>query len=189
MKKVKCILIKCGERLFAFSPFALTVVFCVTMVCCSGRRVKSAARETAQKSVVFTVNDERLNITAVGMADSVIDGKLFSPRDQEFLMKVMSSASQNIFDALYEEEDPDSLVAKFDSMTASSFDTSVLAQEMMMQSLRKSDKSSGQLTGWRVKVDYEAPAPNGKITKFERWCYLDPSGTSVVKSFDIPVTW
>ncbi len=180
---------KCGKRLFVFSPFMVILGIGLLMTCCDGRRVKSAARETAQKSVVFTVNDERLNITAVSMADSVIDGKLFSPRDQEFLMKVMSSASQNIFDALYEEEDPDSLVAKFDAMTASSFDTSVLAQEMMMQSLRKSDAPSGQLTGWRVKVDYEAPAPNGKIAKFERWCYLDPSGTSVVKSFDIPVTW
>ena len=177
------------DRILVFSPFVLTLAFCVVIVGCSGNRAKSQARKTARNSVDFTITDPSLKILAVGVADSVIDGQMFSEQDQRMVMQIMTSASGDVFASLYEEDDTDKLVEKFNSMTAATYDTSRLAQEIMIQSVNRSRlKPQGRLTGWRVKVGYETSA-DGKTVKMQRWCYLDPSGTSVVKSFDIPMTW
>lgn len=188
MKEPKFLLKALGKRALVTAPFAGMLGLCLIMSCCDNRKIKDRARETAQNCVEFTCSDDpQLKILAVGMADSVIDGIMFSQQEQQFLMKLLSETSNDVFATLYGEDDPDVLLEKFNKATTSSFDTSALAQEMMMQSVRQARmKPSGRLTGWRVTVNYETVI-DGTSRKMSRWCYLDPSGVSVVKSFDIPM--
>lgn len=188
MKKVnyKKAVVGFADMAFSFMPFALTLAFSVSLYSCSEYNAKSMACKTARNSVNFTVNDPSLKILDVSTPDSVIDGCMFSEQDKKYLMNLITESSNDVFASLYEENDTDKLIEKFNSLTASTYDTSRLAQEIMIQSVRRPQSNSdGRLTGWCVKVIYETTI-NGKNVKMERWCYLDPSGTSVVKSFDIP---
>lgn len=161
---------------------------CIVMASCSHTRsrTRATARETALKNIEFTLGPSTA-VRGVSVPDSIFDGVLFNEKDQEFLIKVVTSASSSMFDVMSQIDASADKLPDFSKMTASTFDTSTIAQELMAQSFRTgSEKLPHRHSGWRVKVDYSVKR-DGVEANFERWCYLDPSGTSVVKFFDIPL--
>lgn len=178
---------------------ATTISCCVVVIgCCaviSGCSSNSAGKvavSTATKSVKFTVDQPSLAIVGTSAPDSVFDGMLFKDADRQLLSRVMERASNDVFGALDGFSDPAQLEAKFNEMALSAFDPAQLGKELMAQTLREARVTpQRRFTGWRVKVEYTIGSDNAgeKKDRFQRWCYIDPSGTSVVKSFDIPVTW
>lgn len=150
-----------------------------------GNSPAAKARLTARNNIAFTVG-EKTPVTAVSVADSIFDGVLFSPQDQDLLIKVVTAASASMMQMMSARDGSDPMAMDFDRFTVSTFDTSAIAKELMAQSVRGDSPREHHLTGWRVKVNFTA-SDNGTVTKVQRWCYLDPSGTSVVKYFDIPL--
>ncbi|MCM1337681.1 MAG: hypothetical protein NC187_00535 [Candidatus Amulumruptor caecigallinarius] len=166
-----------------YSFFVALAALCVPATSCVGKPARAVARDTARKNIEFTV-DPDAKIGAVGVPDSIFDGVLFGPKDQDFIIRVMMSSSSSILDALNEEsaaENPD-----LGRLTSASSGFYTIAQELMTQSSMPDRVRPHKFSGWRVKVNYSLVA-NGRETTLERWCYVDPSGTSVVRFFDIPI--
>ena len=166
-----------------YSIYVALAALCVSATSCVSKPARAVARDTARKNIEFTVGSDA-KIGAVGMPDSIFDGVLFGPKDQDFIIRVMMSSSSSILDALNEEcaaENPD-----LGRLTSASSGFYTIAQELMAQSAKPGGVGPHKLSGWRVKVNYSLVS-NGREATMERWCYLDPSGTSVVRFFDIPI--
>lgn len=166
-------------------PIIAAAAISAAMTGCKQTPPAAKARETARNNIAFTVG-ENTAIEAVSVADSIFDGVLLSPKDQDFLIRVVTSASASMMQMMSATGEDDPASMDFDRFTVSTFDTSAIAKELMAQSVHKDKPREHHHSGWRVKVNYST-TDNGKNIKVERWCYLDPSGTSVVKYFDIPL--
>lgn len=176
----------------AINCCAVVIGCCAVMPGCIPNSEGKTAVNTATRSVKFTIDEPSLAIVGTSTPDSVFDGMLFKDADRQLLSQVMERASNDVFGTLDGFNDPAQLEAKFNEMALSAFDPAQLGKELMAQTLREARMTpQGKFTGWRVKVEYTLGSGNAgeKKERFQRWCYIDPSGTSVVKSFDIPVTW
>lgn len=154
---------------------------------CNSNNPKKRARAVAEKSLMACVDcPETVEIKAFSDADSVF-GREYVTLDERISI---ASAMMKISSRVMEQTDNMENVDFQDAELAGLMERQMSAMSAL-RSLSGSDLANAKdpkpLTGWKVKVEYEAKTIDGKPYHSEYWFILDKNADCVIKSFEIPL--
>lgn len=161
-------------------------------VSCSEKPNKSAVK-VAEKALMASVDHpESVKILGISKADSVF-GKNYVTMEEKMVLSVMMmkineqvmKATNNFEDFNPDNREMNELVER--QMDAMTILRSLVAYGGIQPEVHGQKKPQAPFSGWKVKVEYEAPDEQGKICRSEYWFILDKEAQIVVKSFEIPL--
>ena len=173
----------------AFSALALIIGLCIGLPLGHLATLNSRcdAKELAKKALNYNViRPSTIKISSISEPDSVINKQIMTENEQlevaTLLMKA-NSAAMKLMDDSYSLDIDDSKA--LDIMAQQAKSTSLLCA--LMQPADIQPKDTKKLTGWKVKIDFEAETVNGNSYRAEAWCILNPEMDCVLEYFEIPI--
>lgn len=130
-------------------------------------------------------NPESVKINAVSKPDSVLGREYVSDEEKINISSLMMRVTEKVMKETGNLESFDSVSTELSDLMTRHMSTAAVMRSMMNSSLVKN--RNAKLTGWKVKIDYEAVSVNGNPYRSEFWAFTDKTGKHVVKSFEIPI--
>lgn len=163
-------------------------IFCL-MSWANNPKVK--AQEVARKSLLALVpNPGSIKVRAISEADSVFDREYISAEEKIAISMAMMKVNERVMKATDDFEHLDMADKDLSALMERQMSAmSALRPLMSYESLapHKSSPVKNELSGWKVKIEYEALSEGGKPYRSEYWFILDKDAQCVVKSFEIPL--
>lgn len=152
---------------------------------------KIKAQEVVQKALFALVsNPESIKIHAISEADSVFGREYISAEEKMAISMAMMKVNEQVMKATDDFENLDIADKELSALMERQMSAmSALRSLMSCESLDAHDGSQvpKKLTGWKVKIEYEALSEGRKPYRSEYWFILDKEAQCVVKSFEIPL--
>ena len=148
---------------------------------------KDKALSVAEKALMASVdNPECVRILNISKADSVFGKEYITMEERKSLSVAMMRINEKVMketDGLedFNPENKEVIALMQRQMSA----MSVLRDIVSHNPLPHGQKEP--FNGWKVKIEYEAKADNGKPYRSEYWFMLDKDAVCVVKSFEVPI--
>lgn len=164
----------------------------VACVSCS-EKPNNLAVKVAEKALMATVDHpESVKILGISKVDSVFGKNYVTMEEKMALSVMMMKINEQVMKATnnFEDFNPDNremneLVER--QMEAMTTLRALVAFGDIQPEVHGQKKPQAPFSGWKVKVEVEAPNAEGKLCRSEHWFILDMSAQFVVKSFKIPL--
>lgn len=165
----------------------LCITGAITVSCRKSSAVNDRAKQTAVAALKYSFgNSGSLRVISVTDADSIVDVRFFSQEDSHEIMAVMEYLSSRSL-ASYQNVSLDNQTDNNIYELSESTSRAGLALQAMMNQISTPDSDTpGKLSGWKVKVVYNKSGNTGITSRWQRWFAIDPTGNSVLESYDFP---
>ena len=159
----------------------IAVAVLLTMTACTDKSQQMV--ELAEMSLRQSVGEgSELKILGVSEPDSAFGTSYLTPDEKKATMATMKKVTEQIMSRTQNMTafDPN------DAYVIGLVERQMRANSDLRSMLFECDKK-GELSGWKVKIDYEVHDGHGQDIRAERWFFLDKEGSVIFKTIEFPL--
>lgn len=151
--------------------------------CNSGPNEANAQNLTTEALTLLVDRPETLKILKISSLDSVFGKSFINPDEKTEIVQLIMRTNKLIMGNAKSIEDVDFS----DSARSALMERQIEATDKIRPLLFSQNRSDGQFTGWKIKIEYEAVDESNRPYHSEYWFILDRNAKHILHSFEIPL--